>query len=31
MITAKIGEQYVNCFDGEHSRETLKTWAEKEI
>lgn len=31
MITAKIGEKFVNCFDGEHSRETLKTWADKGI
>ena len=31
MITAKIGEKIVNCFDGEHSRETLKTWADKGI
>ena len=28
---AKIGEKIVNCFDGEHSRETLKTWADKGI
>lgn len=31
MITAKIGEKFVNCFDGGHSRETLKTWADKGI
>lgn len=31
MIVCKIGDKTVNCYDGIHSRETLKNWAKKNI
>jgi len=29
MITAKIGNNTINCYDGKYSKEELKTWASK--
>lgn len=31
MITAKIGNNTINCYDGKYSKEELKTWASKNI
>ncbi len=31
MLTAKLKDNIINCYDGAHSRETLKTWAGKGI
>lgn len=31
MITCKIGENIVNCFDGKYDRDTLKKWSKKGI
>lgn len=31
MITAKIGDKSINCYDGELNKETLKKWANKNI
>jgi len=31
LLTCKIGNKTINCFDGEHSKETFKKWAEKNI
>lgn len=31
MITAKLGEKIINCFNGELDKETLKKWSNKNI
>lgn len=31
MITAQIGENIINCYDGKYSKEELKTWASKNV
>ena len=31
MLTAKIGNNIINCYEGKHSKEELKTWARKDI
>ena len=31
MVTAKIGNNDINCYDGKYSKEELKTWANKDI
>lgn len=31
MLTAKIGSNDINCYDGKYSKEDLKTWASKDI
>lgn len=31
MITCKVGENIINCYDGIHSKEQLKKWAGKNI
>lgn len=31
MITCKVGENIINCYDGNHSKEQLKKWASKNI
>lgn len=31
MLTAKLGEKTINCFDGKLDKETLKKWASKSI
>ena len=31
MITCKIGENIINCYDGEYSKEQLKAWSSKNI
>lgn len=31
MLTAKIGSNDINCYDGQYSKEELKTWASKDI
>lgn len=31
MVTAKIGDKDINCFDGRYSKDELKMWAEKNI
>lgn len=31
MITCKVGENIINCYDGIHNKEQLKKWADKNI
>ena len=31
MLTAKINNNLINCYDGKYSKEDLKTWASKDI
>jgi competence protein CoiA len=31
MITCKLGDNTINCYDGVHDKETLKKWASKNI
>lgn len=31
MITCKVGENIINCYDGIHDKEQLKKWASKNI
>lgn len=31
MLTCKLGDSIINCYDGAHSKETLKSWANKNI
>lgn len=31
MITCKVGENIINCYDGTYSKEQLKKWASKKI
>lgn len=29
MLTAKVGNEIINCYDGTHTYETLKKWSKK--
>lgn len=31
MLTGKIGNEIINCYDGTRSKEQLKNWAKKKI
>ena len=31
MLTAKINNNLINCYDGKYSKEELKSWASKDI
>lgn len=31
MITCKVGENVINCYDGTHDKEELKKWSKKNI
>ena len=31
MLTGKIGNEIINCYDGTHSKEQLKKWTKKKI
>jgi len=31
MLTAKVGNEIINCYDGTHTYETLKKWSKKKI
>ena len=31
MITAKLKDNIINCYDNKYTKETLKKWAEKNI
>jgi competence CoiA-like predicted nuclease len=31
LLTCKLGDQIINCYDGKHAKETLKKWSDKNI